>query len=76
MAIDSSREKNLRKNLLILFSGNLFKGYLIYGICDDLLKILKKKEDIQSKMNFAEIMTIAITAALFFGANFSKARIF
>jgi len=49
---------------------------LIYCICDDLLKILKKKEDIQSKMNSAEIMTIAITAALFFGANFSRARIF
>lgn len=49
---------------------------LIFCICDDLLKIMKKKEDLQRKMNSAEIITTAITAALFFGANFSKARVF
>ncbi len=30
------------------------------------------KSDSQCKMNLAEIMTVAITAALFYGGNFSR----
>ena len=47
----------------------------IYSICVDLLTRLGVKNDPQCKMNSAEVMTVAITAALFFGGNFSKARL-
>jgi IS5 family transposase len=46
----------------------------IYSICADLLVSLGISDDTQCKMNSAEIMTVAIVAALFFGGNFSKAR--
>jgi hypothetical protein len=46
----------------------------IYCICIDLLNSLGINDDVQCKMNSAEIMTVAIVAALFFGGNFSKAR--
>jgi IS5 family transposase len=47
----------------------------IYSICVDFLIRLDIKDDAQSKMNSAEVMTVAIVAALFFGGNFSKARL-
>lgn len=47
----------------------------IYCICVDLLNSLGVSDDAQCKMNSAEIMTVAIVAALFFGGNFSRARL-
>lgn len=47
----------------------------IYCICNDLLNSLGVTEDAQCKMNSAEVMTVAIIAALFFGGNFSNARL-
>jgi IS5 family transposase len=47
----------------------------IYSICDDLLISFGISNDAQCKMNSAEVMTVAIVAALFFGGNFSKARL-
>lgn len=47
----------------------------IYCICIDLLNSLGFSDDSQCKMNSAEIMTVGIVAALFFGGNFSKARL-
>jgi len=47
----------------------------IYSICADFLTRLGIKSDLQCKMNSAEVMTVAITAALFFGGNFSRARL-
>ena len=46
----------------------------IYSICVDLITFLDIKNDAQCKMNSAEVMTVAVVAALFFGGNFSKAR--
>jgi hypothetical protein len=46
----------------------------IYCVCADLLDSLGILNDAQCKMNSAEVMTVAIAAALFFGGNFSKAR--
>jgi len=46
----------------------------IYCICADLLASLGVRDDQQCKMNSAEVMTIAIVAAIFFGGNFSRAR--
>lgn len=47
----------------------------IYCICADLLDSLGIDDDPQCKMNSAEIMTVAIVAALFFGGNFSRSRL-
>lgn len=47
----------------------------IYSLCVDLLNSLGISNDNQCKMNSAEVMTVAIVAALFFGGNFSKARL-
>jgi hypothetical protein len=50
------------------------KIIFIYCFCSDLLNHLGIKSDKQCKMNMAEIMTVAITAALFFNGNFSLSR--
>ncbi len=47
----------------------------IYCICFDLTKALGIQDDPQCKMNTAEVMTVAIVGALFFGGNFSRARL-
>lgn len=46
----------------------------IYCICSDLSVSLGIRDDPQCKMNSAEVMTVAIISALFFGGNFSQAR--
>jgi hypothetical protein len=46
----------------------------VFCLCDDLLKALHHHEDAQSEMSDAEVMTTAIAAALFFGANYERAR--
>ena len=50
------------------------KLIVTYVVCDDVVKNLGIKEDIQAKMNTAEIMTTAITAAAEYSGNFEKAR--
>lgn len=50
------------------------KIIFIYCFCSDFLNSLGVKSNSQCKMNQAEIMTVAITAAIFFGGNFSLAR--
>lgn len=47
----------------------------IYCICFDLTQALGIQDDFQCKMNTAEVMTVAIVGALFFGGNFSQARL-
>lgn len=46
----------------------------IYCICQDLLSSIRHPEDSQCKMNCAEVMTIAVVAALFFSGNISRSR--
>ena len=48
----------------------------IYCICDDILKGLHHVEDKQRKMSDAEVLTTSIVAALFFGGNMERSRIF
>jgi hypothetical protein len=45
-----------------------------YCLCDDLLKAIYHKEAPQCQMNDAEVMTTALTAALFFRGNHESAR--
>ena len=46
----------------------------IYCLSDDMLKALNHANDRQCQITDAEVMTIAITAALYFGGNLEKAR--
>lgn len=48
----------------------------IYCLCDDMLKAFHHRDDPQSQMTDAEVMTTALVAALFFGGNYEKARHF
>ena len=42
---------------------------LIYCLCDDLLKWQHHRDDPQCVVSDAEVMTIAIVAAMYFGGN-------
>ena len=44
----------------------------IFVLCDEYLQASKHKEDVQCKVSDAEVMTTAITSALFFQGNFEK----
>jgi hypothetical protein len=46
---------------------------LIYCLCDDLLKAMQHKEDAQCRMSDAEVMTVALVAALHYRGNFALA---
>jgi hypothetical protein len=45
-----------------------------YCLCDDLLQAMHHQEDTQRQMSDAEVMTTALTAALFFHGNLESAR--
>ena len=47
-----------------------------YCLCDDLLQALHHREDPQCQMSDAEVMTVALVAALFFGGNHALTLIF
>lgn len=49
---------------------------LVYCLCADILKALNHLEDPQCQLCDAEIMTIAIVAALYFGGNYTLSRAF
>jgi hypothetical protein len=45
---------------------------LVYCLCDDLLKAMQHREDAQCQMRDAEVMTVALVAALNHRGNFVK----
>jgi hypothetical protein len=45
----------------------------VYCLCDDLLRALGHKDDRQCQMSTAEVMTIAMVAALHYRGNFATA---
>jgi Transposase DDE domain len=47
----------------------------MYCLCDDLLKALHHPEDTQRQMTDAEVMTLALVAALFLRGNHESARL-
>jgi len=49
---------------------------IIYMLCDELTKTMDIKEDIQIRMSNAEVMTVVLTSARFFGGNIHNAPIF
>lgn len=48
----------------------------MYCVVNDLFKCMKIKDDIQVKMTTAEVITVALVSARFFGGNFEKGREF
>ena len=48
----------------------------IYCLCDDFLKAINRRDDPQVRLSTAEVMTVPLVAAAFFGANIDKARRF
>jgi hypothetical protein len=49
---------------------------VVYCVCDDYLKSIRHREDLQCRVSDAEIMTIALVAALEFRGNFAAANRF
>lgn len=47
-----------------------------FCVCDDIIKSLRIKEDVQIQMTMAEVLTTVFTAARFFGGNHEHARKF
>ena len=48
----------------------------MYFLCDQLLKAMLNREDPQNRMNNAEIMTVVLTAARYFGGNIRQSAQF
>jgi hypothetical protein len=48
----------------------------IYCLCDDFLKAIGHRDDLQVTMSTAEVMTVPLVAATFFGANINKSCLF
>jgi Transposase DDE domain len=48
----------------------------IYCLCDDFLKAIGHRDDLQVGMSTAEVMTVPLVAATFFGANIDRTRLF
>jgi hypothetical protein len=48
----------------------------VYCLCEDLLRAMGIQEDPQVKMNNAEVMTVALSASLFFSGNYERSREF
>jgi len=46
---------------------------LVYCLCDDLLKAMNHREDPQCQLSDAEVMTLAVVAALYFAGNYALA---
>lgn len=49
---------------------------LVYCLCDDLLKAQNHRDDMQCQVTDAEIMTVGLIAALFFGGNQARSNCF
>lgn len=47
----------------------------IYCLCDGFLKAIGHRDDPQARMSTAEVMTVPLVAATFFGANIDKSRL-
>jgi len=45
----------------------------VYCLCDDLLRAMRHRDDPQCQMSDAEVMTVAVVAALYFSGNFAMA---
>lgn len=49
---------------------------IIYCLCDDFLKAIGHRDDLQVTMSTAEVMTVPLVAATFLDANVDKTSLF
>lgn len=49
---------------------------LIYCLCDDVLKAMEHQDDPQARLSSAQVMTVPLVAARFFGGKVELARVF
>ena len=49
---------------------------IYYCLCDDFLNAVHHRDDPQVGLSTAEVMTIPLVAAAFFGGNIDKTRLF
>lgn len=47
----------------------------LFCICDEIVKVFNIKDDPQCKMSTSEVITFAISSALFFGCDYRKTRL-
>lgn len=48
----------------------------IYCLCEEFLKATGHRDDPQSRLSSAEVMTVALVASAFFGSNIERSRLF
>jgi hypothetical protein len=48
----------------------------IYCLCDEFLKAMRRRDDPQTRLSTAEVMTIPLVASTFFGGNIDETRRF
>ena len=48
----------------------------IYCVCQDLLQALEHRDDPQARLSSAQVMTVPLVAACFFGGKIERARVF
>lgn len=48
----------------------------IYCLCKEMVRALGVPDDPQGKMTTAEVMTVAVVAARFFGGNIERSHVF
>ena len=47
---------------------------IIYVLCDEYLRAMGHRDDPQSQMSDAEVMTTALVAMLYYGGNYTRAH--
>ncbi len=50
--------------------------FTIYCLCDDVLKAMEHQDDPQARVSSAQVMTVPLVAACFFGGKVELARVF
>jgi hypothetical protein len=72
-------------HILVIFSPTIKKSgrkkteteiTVFYTACDNMLKTMNFRDDCQTRMNTAEVMTVVLTAARFFSGNTRSAACF
>jgi Transposase DDE domain len=51
------------------------QAIIIYCICEEVVKALNIKDDIQCKMSTAEVMTFVLQSAMLYGCNYKKTKL-
>jgi len=53
----------------------LDQAIVVYCVCDEAVKSLGIRDDVQCRMTSAEVMAFAIMSAMLFGCDYKRARL-